>query len=230
LTLTKKSISSYTDRHSDWYKGAFKIVCDAYGQIEADKFFIQCNERAFEIDAMFAPIHAISLGLLDPIKNFLISIEQKTYDNQVVTIYDNGALAGCKMVEQLEGVYNNAVAQAQAMVKEVSDYINGTINPLITKAKSDVAQISADVKNVQDYINNNLTTAINGLQTKAASVDAQINANIQKINNVVAEVNTMLTTVNSHTSQIQDLYSKISSAPPVTTTKGKSIKEILGLE
>jgi methyl-accepting chemotaxis protein len=237
MTLTKQSVSSYTTRHSDWYHGAFTAVCDAYGQIEAEKFYMQCNARALEIDGLFAPINAISFGLLNPLKNFLISIEQNTYNKQVVNIYDQGACAGCKFCEQLEGqitqamgkitdAYNKAVAQAQAMVKQVSDYITANVTPAVQKAQ-------ADLKQVSDYVNGQVTNAVNNAQTKINAFDSQIKADTDKINAIISDVNSkaqqiseIKTQADATITQLNDAISKINAMIPTLNIHGTQISDL----
>jgi phage-related tail protein len=195
--------TAYWTRHSDWYQGTFKDICDAWGGIEAYKFWLEYRERVAQLKLNWGIVHSVSLGLLDPLENFFIGNEVNAYKNQVQNIYDQAAVCACKLFEQLEGVYTNAVNQAKAMVTKVSDYINNNINPLVQKAQ-------ADLNNVSNYINNTINPVVNKAKSDIQTLTADANQTIQKINDAVK-------TLNTHTDQIKDLYTKVGTAAPKTT-------------
>lgn len=256
--ITHQTPSPYWNRHSDWYQGVFKQLCHAWGLQAELAYYLSMEKECVEVETWFS---FDFLGMLNWLKRFIIDIKINTYNKNYLSVYDENALGGCKFAEGFEAqlnvafnkikeAYDNAVAQAQAMVTKVSDYITQNIVPAVQNAQNQVSQIT-------NYINQQLTPVVNSAQQTANNVKTQVDATITKVNNVVTDLNTKtqqinaldaqaqktinqlndaiaklnsaISTINTHTSQIQDLYNHLQASPSTPVSSSSSLKEKLGL-
>jgi uncharacterized protein YukE len=258
--ITHKTPTAYYTRHADWYKGIFRELCHAWGLQAELVYYLQMEKECVEIYTTWAPMSAISMGLLNPLRDWFIALKKNAYEKNYLAVYDEGAVGACKFAEGMEGqfsatfnkikeAYDNAVAQAQNMVNGVADYINKNINPALQNAQ-------AQVNNVVAKVNGEITSAVNAAQQKANDVKADLNNAVNKLNQVVGEINAqaqkitnldgkakqtlddfnrMLADINKHTAQIGDLYQKIGQSAPSQPIGGQipileTLKQKLGLD
>jgi uncharacterized phage infection (PIP) family protein YhgE len=226
--IEHKTPSQYWYRHSDWYQGTWKYVCDAWGKIEEYQFYLQCEEHAHEADVLgWIPL----LG--DAIKNLWINIWKQVYNAKYVDMYDNASLKACKFFEQLEDQVNKVLGEIKTQVESAKTYIQtnfispiqskiSVLNDSLTKAQSRLSDLNvslnafgtrlsdaeASVKSALDSANTALNRAtsvlndVNNLKTKADQMMADLKNKSTQITQIFNDLKTKA-------SQINELFSRV---------------------
>jgi len=199
--ITRRTPTNYTERHPDWYKGAFRDVAHQIGLVGEILFWLDCEGKASFADSLIPDWYPLT-----EIQKAIIGLFRGHYASKSTDVYDEWCLQACKSFEVLEGQVNDVLGQIKGQVDEAKAYINNNlINPLKAKINNEVVPAindaldkvrtaEADIRNAQVSITDALADVVN-LDRSVTSLNTQVNNARTKIDSAISDFNTKIRNV-----------------------------------
>lgn len=151
--------------------------------------------------------------------------------NQVKTQLQPAVTAAQNAIAQAQ----NSIAAIQTKVNQASTDATNAFNNART-AINNVAQVNQDLAAAKTTINN-IIADVNAKATTINSILVDVNAKAKQItalqsqaSDAVAKINSAVSTLNTHTNQINDLYAKLKATPTPAPTTTQTKRSFFGVE
>jgi methyl-accepting chemotaxis protein len=224
--ITKLTPSAYYNRHTDWYKGWFRDVCHAYGTIGANLFYYDCENKAAFAKSLCNAIPLVGGAIGD----FFVAIFRSVYNARYVSVYDDWAVAACKIFEQFQGKVEQTYRDIETAVNNAKTYIqNNLINPIKSTIDNNIKPSLTDA---QSKINSMLSqlsgfdTRIQGLTGSLDSLKTNLDSFKSRLDGFNVNINDLISRANAFDTKLQDFNSTLGGLTSKATDLDTLMKDV----
>lgn len=199
-------------------------------------FYLEHEQTCLKIASLFSPINFFPLYYL---KDWLINLHRRIYEDNYQKVYDQGADRGNEINRQILGWLDDLKGDAYKKIDDAKRYLYDLINTVNSKLKilnKDVINFEADINKLIADFNAKVNDAIkkvNSVIDTMNRLSEQARAKFDEFEkSLTDQYNVFKTRFEKHDSYISDLYERVKDLEakvglPPKEYKEKSIWETL---